>query len=147
MNPVKFVLSCLVVLTAFPSIPAEAKKQKGFPLQAISPDTVIHEIVDQMPTFRGRPINPTLVQWISSQIRYPPDLIRRKVEGKVWGSFVVEPDRRISNIRILSSPDKGLSLEVLRVLRNMPPAWTPGIDSTGRAVRVEVAVPVNFRLD
>lgn len=60
---------------------------------------------------------------------------------------MVERDRSISQIEILSSPDKGLSDEVLRVLRNMPPAWTPGIDSTGRAVRVQVAVPVIFRLD
>lgn len=147
MKSARIALLCLAALSAFSAGPVQAKKQKRPTQLYLSPDTVIYKITNQMPLFRGRPINPALVEWIGSQLRYPEYQLKRKIQGKVWASFVVERDRSISRIEILSSPDKGLSLEVLRVLRSMPPAWTPGIDSTGRAVRVQVAVPVNFRLD
>lgn len=74
-------------------------------------------------------------------------MLKCKRQGKVWASFIVERDRTISHIEIISSPDKSFSLEVLRVLNNMPPAWTPGINDQGEAVRVLIHVPVTFRLD
>lgn len=124
-----------------------AKKHPSAPPLPISPDTVIYKITDQMPNFRGRPFNSALVEWVGSQLRYPADMLKCKRQGKVWASFIVERDRTISHIEIISSPDKSFSLEVLRVLNNMPPAWTPGINDQGEAVRVLIHVPVTFRLD
>lgn len=147
MKSVRIALLCLAALSAFSAGPVQAKKQKRPTQLYLSPDTVVYKITNQMPLFRGRPFNSALVEWIGSQLRYPEDMAKRKVQGKVWASFIVERDRSISNIEIISAPDKSLGMEVLRVLRSMPLAWTPGIDSTGRAVRVLVAVPVIFRLD
>lgn len=147
MKPARFLLAGLAISIAFATGPLQAKKQQQFVPTQISPDTVIYEITDQMPLFRGRPAGSALAQWIGSQIRYSEYMIKRKIQGKVWASFVVEPDRSISNLKILSSPDDALSFEVLRVLRNMPPAWSPGINNQGEAVRVIVRVPVTFRLN
>lgn len=143
-----YLLSFWLVLggLAFPGT-AFAKKHSGTPPLPISPDTVIYKITNRMPTFRGRPFNSALVEWIGSQLRYPADMVKCKREGKVWASFVVERDRTISHIEIISSPDKSFSLEVIRVLKNMPSALTPGINDQGEAVRVLIHVPVSFRLD
>lgn len=124
-----------------------AKKRPGTPPLPISPDTIIYKIADQMPNFRGRPFQSALVEWIGSQLRYPADMLKDKRQSKVWASFIVERDRTISHIEISSSPDKSFSLEVLRVLNNMPPAWTPGINDQGEAVRVRIYVPVTFHLE
>lgn len=147
MKSAQLALLCLAALSAISAGTVQTKKQERPTCPDIAPDTVIYEITDQMPLFQEYPIELSLSQWIGKHIRYPMESSKTNAQGKVLASFVVEPDSSISNIGIISSPDKALSDEVLRVLRNMPPAWTPGIDSTGRAVRVQIAVPVIFRLD
>lgn len=147
MKSAQLALLCLAALSAISANTVQTKKQERPTCPDIAPDTVIYEITNQMPLFQGHPVEQSLSPWIGKHIRYPMESGKNNAQGKVWASFVVEPDRSISNIGIISSPDKALSQEVLRVLRSMPPAWTPGIDSTGRAVRVQIAVPVIFRLD
>lgn len=146
MKSAQLALLCLAALSVISAGTVQTKKQERPTCPDIAPDTVIYEITNQMPLFQGYPVEQSLSPWIGKHIRYPMES-GNNAQGKVWASFVVEPDRSISNIGIISSPDKTLSQEVLRVLRSMPPAWTPGIDSTGRAVRVQIAVPVIFRLD
>lgn len=143
MKSAPIALLCLATLSTFWAGPVQAKQQKRPALAESSPDTVIYEITSRMPLFRGRPFESALVEWIGRQLRYPED----QVQGRVLASFVVERDSTISQIKIISSTHKSLSLEVMRVLRSMPAAWTPGIDSTGKAVRVQITVPVYFRLD
>ena len=56
--------------------------------------------------------------------------------------FVVGLDGRVEDVKILQSPDKKLSEEVVRVLKRSP-AWKPGRQK-GKNVKVRYTLPVKF---
>ncbi len=57
--------------------------------------------------------------------------------------FVVKPDGKLSDIRILKSIYPQFDQEVIRVLQHMP-AWTPGKLEDGTPVPVYYTLPVSF---
>ena len=95
-----------------------------------------------MPEFPGG--GSAFVQWLTSQLRYPPIAQSKKVQGKVVVSFIVNKDGSIADIKLEKSVDPYLDREALRVIRMMP-NWTPGVQNN-RPCRTMVAVPVVFKL-
>jgi len=65
-------------------------------------------------------------------------------QGKVYVSFIVEKDGRITNIEIQRGVSDDLNKEAKRVVRNMPD-WTPG-ESSGKRVRTKCSLPINFEI-
>ena len=100
-------------------------------------------LAETMPSFEGGDLT-TFRQWLQTQICYPAEAFKRKIEGRVVCSFVIERDGSVSNFTALQSPDRLLTDEVRRVLANSP-RWTPGMQK-GKTVRVKYIVPVDFRL-
>lgn len=100
--------------------------------------------VEQMPTFKGGDIN-DFRDWVAKRLVYPKIAAENGMQGKVIMQFVVERDGSITNIEILSSPDRSLSEEATRVVQSSP-KWTPG-KQRGSAVRVKYVLPVDFRLN
>ncbi len=96
-----------------------------------------------MPTFEGGNIG-TFAAWVQKQIRYPKEAMEKKIAGRVFVRFVIERDGSVSNVEELSSPDKILTDEVVRVLGTSP-KWTQGMHS-GKAVRVYYIMPIAFAL-
>lgn len=96
---------------------------------------------DRMPSFRGGDLR-TFRTWLMSQIRYPEELRKRRVEGKVLASFVIDRSGRVTDVRILQSPDRRLSEEVVQALRRSP-RWEP-CRQDGREVSVQYTLPVQF---
>lgn len=84
--------------------------------------------------------------FISRNLRYPPNMKKQKIEGRVTVNFMVEKDGAINNIRVLRGIPGGdeLEQEAVRVIR-MSPKWTPGTQR-GKPVRVSYSVPINFAL-
>jgi len=70
--------------------------------------------------------------------------IDQHIQGKVWVSFIIEADGKLSNFKIERGVGYGLDEEALRVLK-LAPAWKPGIQN-GHAVRVQYNIPINFQL-
>ena len=98
--------------------------------------------VEVPPSFPGG--NDRLYQFISQNVRYPESARAKKIEGRVFISFVVEKDGHLSDIKVVRSPDESLSEEALRVLKLLP-RWNPGTQN-GKPVRVMFTVPINFSL-
>ena len=100
-------------------------------------------MVDTMPLFEGGE-HTTFRTWILQQLKYPAEAVSRSIQGRVTVSFIIEKDGSLSNVNILSSPDKSLSDEVVRIV-SLSPKWTPG-KQQGENVRVRFTLPVEFAL-
>ena len=100
-------------------------------------------VAETMPSFEGGDLL-KFHEWLQSEVRYPAEALKQRIEGRVVCSFVVERDGSVSNITALQSPDRLLTNEVRRVLANSP-RWTPGMQK-GETVRVKYVVPVDFSL-
>lgn len=102
----------------------------------------VFDVVEQMPSFPGG--LSALMQYLSSNIKYPVVAQENGVQGRVVVSFVVERDGSITDVQVARSVDPSLDREAQRVVRSMP-RWIPG-KQNGQAVRVKYNVPVAFRL-
>ena len=105
-------------------------------------ETKVFDVVEQMPSFPGGPS--ALMQYLSSNIKYPVVAEENGVQGRVVCTFVVEKDGSITDVKVVKSVDPSLDKEAVRVVKSMP-KWIPG-KQNGSAVRVKYTVPVTFRL-
>jgi protein TonB len=58
--------------------------------------------------------------------------------------FVIERDGSLTNIEEIQSPDRSLTEEAIRVLKESP-LWSPG-KQRNRPVRVFYIIPIEFKL-
>ena len=105
----------------------------------------VYQIVEQMPEFPGG--DEALQKYLLSHIDYKGIYQDRGMDvfGRVFVSFIVEPDGSISNVKVLRGLGSVCDEEAIRVVQSMP-KWKPGMQR-GKAVRVQYLVPVNFRLE
>lgn len=97
---------------------------------------------DEMPSFPGG-MN-KFYEYLSKSIKYPESAAKKKIEGKVFVSYVVEADGQLSNVKVVRGVDAALDAEAVRVVEGSP-KWNPGkIDN--KAVRTEFNIPINFAL-
>ena len=106
------------------------------------PNANAKNIVDVMPAFPGG--EKALLDYLSSHIRYPQELVEIGVTGIVYLGFVIGSDGKVYDIKVMKGVNHGeaLAQEAQRVVGNMP-IWTPGIQG-GQNVAVNFVLPVNF---
>jgi len=102
----------------------------------------IFVVVEDMPEFPGG--DKALMEFIYSNIQYPPSAIERGIEGRVILRFCINYEGLIENVDILRGVDPDLDNEAVRVIK-MLPRWTPGKQG-GKPVNVWYSVPVTFQL-
>ena len=100
------------------------------------------DVVEDMPAFPGG--MEAMIQFISSNIKYPADAKKQKVDGRVLVNFVVEKDGSITEVKVIKPAFPSLDAEAVRVVKAMP-KWKPGYQK-GQAVRVQFTMPINFSL-
>lgn len=101
-------------------------------------------IAETMPKFENGNLN-DFRQWLQMRIRYPQEAMKKKIQGRVVATFIIEKDGSLTNIDLLQSPDKLLSDEARRVLESTPAgSWTPGMQK-GAPVRIKYTLPIDFR--
>lgn len=105
-------------------------------------DGEVYQIVEVMPQFPGG--EQKLMEFISNHIQYPQIAREKSIQGRVFVSFIVEPDGSISNVKTTQSIGGGCDEEAVRVVKSMP-KWEPG-KQKGQAVRVGYQIPISFRL-
>ena len=105
-------------------------------------DQKIYDIVDEMPVFPGG--DHELIRYIADNLDYPKDAMESGIEGRVFVKIIVEPNGSISNAKIIRGLGYGCDEEAVRVVESMP-NWKPG-RKNGETVRVNMAIPVNFKL-
>jgi protein TonB len=131
----KFIIMALMAVFGLITVSAQKtvvaqKNQKVF------------DIVEQMPEYPGG--QAALFEYLSKNIKYPADAEKKKVEGKVFVTFVVDTDGKITDVSLLRKVFPSLDAEAIRVISGMP-NWIPG-KQKGQVVRVKYTVPIMFRL-
>ena len=102
----------------------------------------VYTSVDKAPDFPGGVQK--FYDFLGKNIKYPEQMKQKKVEGKVFVTFVIEKDGSISNIKILREPGYGSGKESVRVMK-LSPKWIPG-EQNGKKVRVQYTLPITFTL-
>jgi protein TonB len=109
---------------------------------AVVEEEEVIEFPDVEAEFIGGP--QALMKYIQSNIQYPPTSIEMNEQGKVYLSFVVEPDGSITNVAVERGVSSDLDREAKRVIRSMP-KWKPG-ESKAKKSRTRCRLPINFQL-
>lgn len=102
----------------------------------------VFDAVEQMPEYPGG--MQAMIEFLQTNMKYPEDAAKQKVEGRVMVQFVVETDGSITDVHVAKQVFPSLDAEAIRVVQAMP-RWTPGMDK-GRVVRVKYNLPVVFRM-
>ncbi len=84
-------------------------------------------------------------KWIAENVQYPQTAIEMNEQGRVYLSFVVEPDGSITNIAVERGVSSDLDKEAKRLLRKMP-KWSAG-EAKGKKARTRCRLPINFTLN
>ena len=100
-------------------------------------------MVEDMPEYPGG--MEAMMKFVAENLKYPEQMQKEKVEGRVLLSFVVEKDGSVTNIEEVQSPHPVLTEEAIRVVKLMP-KWKPG-KQDGKEVRVQFNLPITFRLN
>ncbi len=103
----------------------------------------IFVFVEEAPSFPGG--EEALYKYLAENIKYPELARTNNVTGTVVINFVVEKDGSITKVTTRRDIGGGCGSEAMRVVKNMP-KWKPGKQS-GKAVRTEFMLPVEFQLD
>ena len=100
-------------------------------------------VVENMPEFPGGDLG--LMKFIQKNVRYPAIAKEYNITGKVYVSFIVDRQGKVTNVKIVRGVDKNLDAEALRVV-SLLPKYRPG-QQRGKAVRVMFTIPINFTLN
>ena len=100
-------------------------------------------VVENMPEFPGGDLG--LMKFIQKNVRYPAIAKEYNITGKVYVSFIVDKQGKVTNVKIVRGVDKNLDAEALRVV-SLLPKYRPG-QQRGKAVRVMFTIPINFTLN
>jgi TonB family protein len=112
-------------------ISANPKKVEGFFM-----------VVEELPQFPGG--NAAMNSWIIENMKYPGEAVKKKIEGKVYVTFVITSTGKIKNVDVQQPVNPLLDAEAKRIVSAMPD-WKPGTQS-GKGVDVRYKVPVEFKL-
>ena len=105
-------------------------------------DEEIFMVVENMPEFPGGDLG--LMKYIQKHVKYPAIAKEYNITGKVYVSFIVDRQGKVTNVKIVRGVDKNLDAEAMRVVKSLP-RYTPG-KQRGKAVRVMFTIPINFTL-
>lgn len=109
---------------------------------AYDKDNVIFGAIESDPQFPGG--QRALLDWVQTNMVYPPSAIEAGKQGKVIVQFVVKSDGTIGETKVVRSKSEDLDNEALRIVRSLP-RFTPGTLS-GVPTDVWYTLPIIFKL-
>jgi periplasmic protein TonB len=143
-NFTKSSLILTLSLLSFHSFGQASKPDLPDPPTQISGQEIIYDIPDTPAEFPGG--RDSLKHFLSSNIKYPIDAFKKKIEGKCYIRFIVSDTGRVENIVV----KKGVTdcpecdAESIRVVKSMP-QWKPA-QLNGKNVQSMFSLPVTFKL-
>jgi len=105
-------------------------------------EAISFRVVEDLPQFPGGAVE--MMKFLQRNLKYPPQIQERKIQGKVVAEFIVNKDGSVTDVKVVKSLNPPCDREVLRVLRMMP-RWTAGIQND-QPCRTKVCIPVVFKL-
>jgi periplasmic protein TonB len=103
----------------------------------------VYQQVEVMPEYPGG--ETALMNDLISAIKYPEEAKKNGVQGKVYVSFVVDEQGKVTNAKIERGVEASLDKESLRVVNELK-TWKPGKEK-GKAVKVAYTIPIKYALD
>lgn len=103
----------------------------------------VFQKVDQMPEFPGG--IEQLKVYIANHLVYPPEASKKKIQGKVFVSFIVDKEGKVTNVEVVRGVDPLLDKAAFKVISELP-QWKPG-ENKGKLVNVAYTIPVKFALN
>jgi Gram-negative bacterial TonB protein C-terminal len=97
-------------------------------------------VIDIQPEFPGG--KEKMFQFISKNLIYSDEMINKQIKGKVFASFVVEKNGKITDGKIIRDSGFGTGPLVIKVLKKMP-LWKPGMIN-GKTVRCAYLLPITL---
>jgi protein TonB len=103
----------------------------------------VYQEVEVMPEYPGG--DTALMNDLIGKIKYPEEASKKGIQGKVFVSFVVDEQGKVTNAKIERGVEASLDKESLRVVGELK-TWKPGKEK-GKAVKVAYTIPINYVLD
>jgi len=101
------------------------------------------EVEDNLrPMFPGG--DQALIAYMSDNLVYPEEAVKKQLQGRLLVRFVVEPDGQLSQVGIHRSIHPLLDAEAVRMVKSMP-RWIPARNN-GVAVAAPMMLPITFKL-
>lgn len=119
-----------------------SKKDEQPPINPNEEDPDLLTIVEQLPQYPGGMSQ--FVKWLTETLVYPEQAMKRKIQGKVVISFIVEKDGTLSNLKVAKGSHRLLDAEAMRVAKLMP-KWEAG-KNKGKPCKTLVNLPIVFQL-
>ena len=132
MKKILFIL--MLFFTMFTTVSAQSVQEK--------PQEKVYEVIEDMPNFPGG--QGELMKYLRNNIKYPAEAQKKKIEGRVIVTFVVDKKGRVVNPMVERSVHPLLDAEALRVIKRMP-KWKAG-KVNGEPVNVKYRLPITFKL-
>lgn len=104
-------------------------------------DEQVFAVVDEMPEFKAQEM--TLIEFLSTNIKYPAVARKEGIEGTIFVTFIVEKDGSLNDIKLLRGIGGGCDQEAMRVVKLL--SFTPG-KQRGKTVAVQYNLPIKFSL-
>ncbi len=104
-------------------------------------DDKVFNMVEHQPEFPGG--EQKMVEYLSSNIRYPKAAKKDKVGGTVIVMFVIDKSGEVVDVKIRKGVREDIDKEAFRVVSAMP-KWRPG-KMNGKNVSVQYNLPIRFR--
>lgn len=117
-------------------------------------EETIFTVVEDMPKFKGcesmsgaaaTQCTMKKIQEYAYKVDYPQIAIDNDIEGKVYISFVVGKDGKVTDVKLLRGVDKLLDNAAMKHIKSMPKFASPG-KQRGKAVKVKYNIPIVFKL-
>lgn len=93
------------------------------------------------PVFKG-----DYATYLSRAVQYPKEARKKKIEGRVIISFVVDQEGSVIQLSVVKSVHPLLDAEAIRVLESTSGLWEPAREHN-LPVKVYFTSPINFRLN
>jgi len=97
-----------------------------------------------LPTFQGKR-EEAFVEWVSARLVYPQECVYKKIQGEVKLRIKIDENGRVTDVKVLRSPHKYMSIEATRVVMSSP-HWTPGFKHN-QICGTTYVFPIHFRLE
>jgi len=98
-------------------------------------------LVEVMPSFRGGDLN-KFREWVQKRTNYPQVAIDNRIQGRVFLTFIIEPDGSVTNVTVVKGVDPLIDNEAVKAIQASP-KWSPGLQR-GQPVRVRFQIWLTF---
>ena len=108
-------------------------------------DVVPFALIDPMlkPSFNGG-ADIEFAKWVHANLVYPETAKKEKVAGRLVLQFVIYPDGKVRDVKVIRGVHPDLDAEAVRVVSSSPD-WKPGYVN-GKPVKVSYILPIVFSL-